>query len=148
MGTYKDAIRIGLKYCIYHGQKKGVEFRPSAYTTYGASYKIFVRLAGLEVRESSTKLGNKRSDRYKKIGTKAGLRKWVSFPANPDTLVDSRVFAKMLQNLFKYYGYTDLKASDFVKGNGKLTRGKMSQIVAEVIDMLQFGGEVTYYELN
>ena len=136
MGSYRNAIRVGLQYCIYHGQKKWVEFRPNAYTTYGASYKIFVRLAGLEVRESSTKLGNKRSDRYKKIGTKAGLRKWVSFPANPDTLIDSRVFAKMLQNLFNYYGYSDLQASDFLKGNGKLTRGKLSQIIAYVLTAL------------
>ena len=65
----------GLDRCIFHGQKRGEEFRPGAYTTYGASYKIFVRLAGLEVRESNTKLGNRWSDRYKKIGTKAGLRK-------------------------------------------------------------------------
>ncbi|MBP7885199.1 hypothetical protein KAZ93_03490 [Patescibacteria group bacterium] len=42
----------------------------------------------------------------------------------------------MLQNLFNYYGYSDLQASDFVKGNGKLTRGKMSQIIAKAIDAL------------
>ncbi len=137
MGPYRKPVMKLLDRCIVHGQQRWEEFRPNAYMAYGASYKVFARLAGLEVTEPTVKLGNKRSDRYKKIGTKAGLRKWVSFPANPDTLIDSRVFAKMLQNLFNYYGYNDLQASDFVKGNGKLTRGKMSQIIAKVIAILE-----------
>lgn len=136
MGGYRKPISTLLDYCIVHGQKKGIEFRPAAYTTYGASYKIFVRLAGLEVSEPTSKLGNKWSDRYKTVGRKVGLREGITFPSNPDTLIDKRLFRKMIQNLFDYYGY-DLDAADFITGSGTLPRGKMSQVIDDVINAMK-----------